>query len=315
MMKKPLIVLTGPTAVGKTALSIALAKQLGCEIISADSMQIYKYMDIGSAKIMPQEMEGVPHYLVDVLKPEEEFHVVRFQQMAKEAMEQIYAHGNIPLLVGGTGFYIQAVTRDIDFTEGEEDRVYRSSLEEIAKTKGPEILHQRLQEIDPPSAASIHANNVKRVIRALEFYHLNGYPISRHNQQESEKESPYNLAYFVLNDERSHLYERIDKRVDLMMKSGLVEEVCRLKAMGYDRSMVSMQGLGYKELLAWMDGEFSLDEAVRILKRDTRHFAKRQITWFKREKDVIWMNKPDYDYDDKKILAEMKQICKERGIY
>ena len=315
MMKKPLIVLTGPTAVGKTALSIALAKQLGCEIISADSMQIYKYMDIGSAKIMPQEMEGVPHYLVDVLKPEEEFHVVRFQQMAKEAMEQIYAHGNIPLLVGGTGFYIQAVTRDIDFTEGEEDRVYRSSLEEIAKTKGPEILHQRLQEIDPPSAASIHANNVKRVIRALEFYHLNGYPISRHNQQESEKESPYNLAYFVLNDERNHLYERIDKRVDLMMKSGLVEEVCRLKAMGYDRSMVSMQGLGYKELLAWMDGEFSLDEAVRILKRDTRHFAKRQITWFKREKDVIWMNKPDYDYDDKKILAEMKQICKERGIY
>lgn len=315
MMKKPLIVLTGPTAVGKTALSIALAKQLGCEIISADSMQIYKYMDIGSAKIMPQEMEGVPHYLVDVLKPEEEFHVVRFQQMAKEAMEQIYAHGNIPLLVGGTGFYIQAVTRDIDFTEGEEDRVYRSSLEEIAKTKGPEILHQRLQEIDPPSAASIHANNVKRVIRALEFYHLNGYPISRHNQQESEKESPYNLAYFVLNDERSYLYERIDKRVDLMMESGLVEEVCRLKAMGYDRSMVSMQGLGYKELLAWMDGEFSLDEAVRILKRDTRHFAKRQITWFKREKDVIWMNKPDYDYDDKKILAEMKQICKERGIY
>ena len=315
MMKKPLIVLTGPTAVGKTALSIALAKQLGCEIISADSMQIYKYMDIGSAKIMPQEMEGVPHYLVDVLKPEEEFHVVRFQQMAKEAMEQIYAHGNIPLLVGGTGFYIQAVTRDIDFTEGEEDRVYRSSLEEIAKTKGPEILHQRLQEIDPPSAASIHANNVKRVIRALEFYHLNGYPISRHNQQESEKESPYNLAYFVLNDERSHLYERIDKRVDLMMESGLVEEVCRLKAMGYDRSMVSMQGLGYKELLAWLDGEFSLDEAVRILKRDTRHFAKRQITWFKREKDVIWMNKPDYDYDDKKILAEMKQICKERGIY
>ena len=315
MMKKPLIVLTGPTAVGKTALSIALAKQLGCEIISADSMQIYKYMDIGSAKIMPQEMEGVPHYLVDVLKPEEEFHVVRFQQMVKEAMEQIYAHGNIPLLVGGTGFYIQAVTRDIDFTEGEEDRVYRSSLEEIAKTKGPEILHQRLQEIDPPSAVSIHANNVKRVIRALEFYHLNGYPISRHNQQESEKESPYNLAYFVLNDERSHLYERIDKRVDLMMESGLVEEVCRLKAMGYDRSMVSMQGLGYKELLAWMDGEFSLDEAVRILKRDTRHFAKRQITWFKREKDVIWMNKPDYDYDDKKILAEMKQICKERGIY
>lgn len=314
MMKKPLIVLTGPTAVGKTALSIALAKQLGCEIISADSMQVYKYMDIGSAKITPQEMDGVPHYLVDVLKPEEEFHVVRFQQMAKEAMEKIYAHGNIPLLVGGTGFYIQAVTRDIDFTEGEEDRQYRSSLEQIAKTKGPEALHQMLQEIDSPSAALIHANNIKRVIRALEFYHLNGYPISRHNQLESEKESPYNLAYFVLNDERSHLYERIDRRVDRMMEAGLVDEVRRLREMGYDRSMVSMQGLGYKELLAWMDGEYSLDEAVRILKRDTRHFAKRQITWFKREKDVIWMNKPDYDYDDKKILEDMKQICQERGI-
>ena len=183
MMKKPLIVLTGPTAVGKTALSIALAKQVGCEIISADSMQVYKYMDIGSAKIMPEEMEGVPHYLVDVLKPEEEFHVVRFQQMAKEAMKKIYAHGKIPLLVGGTGFYIQAVTRDIDFTEGEEDREYRSRLEEIARNQGAETLHQMLLEIDPHSAASIHANNVKRVIRALEFYHLNGYPISRHNQQ------------------------------------------------------------------------------------------------------------------------------------
>ena len=315
MMKKPLIVLTGPTAVGKTALSIALAKQVGCEIISADSMQVYKYMDIGSAKIMPQEMQGVEHYLVDVLKPEEEFHVVRFQQMAKEAMENIYAHGKIPLLVGGTGFYIQAVTRDIDFTEGEEDREYRSSLEQLAQSQGSDTLHKMLQEIDPPSAASIHANNIKRVIRALEFYHLNGYPISKHNQQESEKESPYNLAYFVLNDERSCLYERIDKRVDLMMEAGLVEEVRRLRKMGYNRNMVSMQGLGYKELLAWMDGEYSLEEAVRILKRDTRHFAKRQITWFKREKDVIWMNKPDYGYDDKKILADMEKICKERRIY
>ena len=315
MMKKPLIVLTGPTAVGKTALSIALAKQVGCEIISADSMQVYKYMDIGSAKIMPQEMQGVEHYLVDVLKPEEEFHVVRFQQMAKEAMENIYAHGKIPLLVGGTGFYIQAVTRDIDFTEGEEDREYRSSLEQLAQSQGSDTLHKMLQEIDPPSAASIHANNMKRVIRALEFYHLNGYPISKHNQQESEKESPYNLAYFVLNDERSRLYERIDKRVDLMMEAGLVEEVRRLRKMGYNRNMVSMQGLGYKELLAWMDGEYSLEEAVRILKRDTRHFAKRQITWFKREKDVIWMNKPDYGYDDKKILADMEKICKERRIY
>lgn len=313
-MKKPLIVLTGPTAVGKTALSIALAQKAGCEIISADSMQVYKYMDIGSAKISSAEMQGVHHYLVDELEPSEEFHVVRFQQMAQAAMEKIYAKGKIPLLVGGTGFYIQAITRDIDFTEGSEDTSYRNELEAVADQKGAEYLHSLLQEIDPISAEQIHANNIKRVIRALEFYRENGFPISEHNKRESQKESPFNLAYFVLNDERSHLYERIDQRVDKMLDSGLINEVRGLRERGYDRSLVSMQGLGYKELLAWMDGEYSLEEAVRILKRDTRHFAKRQITWFKREKDVIWMNKPDYDYDEEKVLDDMLKICKERGI-
>lgn len=313
-MKKPLIVLTGPTAVGKTALSIALAQKAGCEIISADSMQVYKYMDIGSAKISSAEMQGVHHYLVDELEPSEEFHVVRFQQMAQAAMEEIYAKGKIPLLVGGTGFYIQAITRDIDFTEGSEDTSYRNELETAAEQKGAEYLHSLLQEIDPISAEQIHANNIKRVIRALEFYRENGFPISEHNKRESQKESPFNLAYFVLNDERSHLYERIDQRVDKMLDSGLIDEVRGLRERGYDRSLVSMQGLGYKELLAWMDGEYSLEEAVRILKRDTRHFAKRQITWFKREKDVIWMNKQDYDYDEEKVLDDMLKICKERGI-
>lgn len=313
-MKKPLIVLTGPTAVGKTALSIALAKKAGCDIISADSMQVYKYMDIGSAKVTREEMCQIRHYLVDELEPDEEFHVVRFQQMAKAALEDIYSRGRVPLLVGGTGFYIQAVTRDIDFTEGSEDTAYRAELEALAAQKGDVYLHELLRQADPVSAEQIHANNRKRVIRALEFYRENGFPISQHNEQERQKESPYNLAYFVLNDERSRLYERIDARVDKMLEDGLIDEVKRLREKGYPRSLVSMQGLGYKELLAWMDGEYSLEEAVRILKRDTRHFAKRQITWFKREKDVIWLNKNDYGYDERKILDDMLKICKERGI-
>ncbi|MDC7287966.1 tRNA (adenosine(37)-N6)-dimethylallyltransferase MiaA [Blautia schinkii] len=313
-MKRPLIVLTGPTAVGKTKLSISLAKAVDGEIISADSMQVYKYMDIGSAKIRPDEMQGVPHYLVDVLNPDEEFHIVRFQQMAKDAMEQIYAKGKIPILVGGTGFYIQAVTRDIDFTEAEQENGYRKELEALAVEKGNEYLHHMLFEVDPVSAEEIHANNVKRVIRALEFYHQNKLPISSHNQKERERQSPYNLAYFVLNAPRELLYQRIDERVDEMLKDGLLDEVRNLREMGYHRGMVSMQGLGYKEILAYLDGEYPLDEAIRVLKRDTRHFAKRQLTWFRREAEVTWVDKDAFDYDDEKILAYMLSVCHEKEI-
>ena len=313
-MKKPLIVLTGPTAVGKTKLSIALAKAVNGEIISADSMQVYKYMDIGSAKIREEEMQGIRHYLVDELLPEEEFHIVRFQQMAKAAMEEIYAKGKIPILVGGTGFYIQAVTRDIDFTEAEQDDGYRKELEALASEKGNEYLHRMLEEVDPKSAEEIHANNVKRVIRALEFYHQNHTPISSHNQEQKEHTSPYNLAYFVLNAPRELLYERIDKRVDEMLEEGLVDEVRRLKEMGYHKGMVSMQGLGYKEILSYLEGEYPLEEAVRILKRDTRHFAKRQLTWFRREPEVIWVNKDEFDYDEPKALEYMLNICREKEI-
>lgn len=313
-MKKPLIVLTGPTAVGKTKLSISLAKAVGGEIISADSMQVYKYMDIGSAKIRQEEMEGVPHYLVDVLEPEEEFHIVRFQQMAKDAMKKIYAHGHIPILVGGTGFYIQAITRDIDFTEAVQEDGYRKGLEALAAEKGNEFLHQMLKQVDAKSAEEIHANNVKRVIRALEFYHQNGTPISSHNEEQKERTSPYNLAYFVLNAPRELLYERIDRRVDEMMESGLVKEVENLKARGCKRGMVSMQGLGYKEILDFLDGEYLLDEAVRILKRDTRHFAKRQLTWFRREPSVTWVNKDEFEYDDEKLLEYMLECCRKKGI-
>lgn len=303
--KKPLIILTGPTAVGKTALSVKLAKVINGSIISADSMQVYRGMDIGSAKVTKEEMGGIKHYLIDVLEPDEEFHVVRFQQMAKEAMAEIYQEGKIPILTGGTGFYIQSVLYDIDFTSQQEDIAYRERLEQLAKEQGNEALHAMLQEVDPVSAEKIHANNVKRVIRALEFYEKTGMPISEHNEKEAAKESPYTFCYFVLNDDRQRLYDRIELRIDQMLEQGLVDEVRKLKEKGYHKEMVSMQGLGYKEILAWLDGEISYEEAVYILKRDTRHFAKRQLTWFRREKDVIWVDKDKFNYDDDSILSFM----------
>ena len=311
-MKKPLIILTGPTAVGKTKASIGLAKALNGEIISADSMQVYKYMDIGSAKIQPEEMDGIKHYLIDELEPDEEFHVVRFQQMAKQAMEEIYAQNKIPIVVGGTGFYIQALLYDIDFTDGNEDTDYRQEVEALAAKEGAEALHALLQEVDPESANVIHANNVKRVIRALEFYKQTGERISEHNEQERQKESPYDFCYFVLNDQRARLYDRINLRIDQMLETGLIEEVQALKDKGYTKDMVSMQGLGYKEILDYLNGVCTLEEAIYILKRDTRHFAKRQLTWFRRERDVIWVDKDRYDYNDETILKVMLQHIKER---
>lgn len=313
-MKRPLIVLTGPTAVGKTKLSIGLAKAVGGEIISADSMQVYKSMDIGSAKIRPSEMEGVPHYLIDVLEPDEEFHIVKFQKMAKDAMEKIYANGHIPILVGGTGFYIQAIVKDIDFTENEENTEIRAKWEAYAKNFGAERLHEELRKVDEKSAEAIPAANIKRVVRALEFYELSGKRISEHNEEQKAKESPYNFAYFVLNDHRELLYERIEKRIDEMLKEGLVDEVRGLKKRGFTREMVSMQGLGYKEILDYLDGRLTLEEAVSVLKRDTRHFAKRQLTWFRREPVVTWVPKYEYDYDNEKILAAMLAVLKNKGI-
>lgn len=313
-MKRPMIILAGPTAVGKTAASIRLAKAVGGEIISADSMQVYRHMDIGSAKIRPEEMEGVPHHLVDVLEPEEDFNVVRFQQMAKAATEEIYARGRIPIAAGGTGFYIQALLYDIDFTENDGDSSFRRELEKTAEEKGGEYLHALLQEADPEAALQIHPHNIKRMIRALEFNHQTGGKISEHNEREREKESPYQYAYFVLTDERSRLYDRIDRRVDLMMEEGLLDEVRFLKERGVRRDSTAMQGLGYKELYACLDGEYPLEEAVRIIKRDTRHFAKRQLTWFKRERDVIWADKSVIGQDDDAVIDFMLKELKNRGI-
>lgn len=314
MEKKPLVILTGPTAVGKTKLSIALAKAIDGEIISADSMQVYQHMDIGSAKIKPEEMQGIQHYLVDILPPTEEFNVVMFQKFAKEAMEQIYAKRKIPILVGGTGFYIQSVLYDIDFTQNDADTSLREELESLAAIKGAEYLHEMLQKIDPQSARDIHANNVKRVIRAIEYYKQTGQKISEHNETEREKEAAYNSVYFVLNNDREILYKNIDKRVDIMLEEGLVEEVKKLLLMGCDRESTAMQGLGYKEIIDYLQGKNTLEEAVYLIKRDTRHFAKRQLTWFRREKDVIWVDKDKFANDDEKMLQYMIEICNERKV-
>ena len=313
-MKRPLIILTGPTAVGKTELSVSLAKMIKGAVISADSMQVYRHMDIGSAKIKQEEMQGIPHYLVDILEPEEEFHVVRFQEYARAALEKIYEQGEIPIVAGGTGFYIQALLYGIDFTEQPEDKAYRKELEQIAERQGPGKLHEMLKRVDERSAETIHENNRKRVIRALEFHHLTGKKISEHNEQERMRSSPYQFAYFVLNDDRSRLYERIEKRVERMMEEGLLEEVIRLREMGCKKGMVSMQGLGYKEILEYLEGDCTLEEAVYRIKRDTRHFAKRQLTWFRREREVVWIPKQDFGYDNSRILAYMQKILKEKEI-
>jgi len=313
MDKKPLIILTGPTSVGKTSLSLALAKAVNGEIISADSMQVYRYMDIGTAKIMKEEMQGVPHYLIDEFEPDEDFNVVRFQQLTKQYMKQIYERNKIPILVGGTGFYIQAVLNDIDFTENDTDTTYRKELEQLLEEKGAEYLHEQLVALDPESALAIHQNNSKRVIRALEFIKLTGDKISDHNENQKKKESPYNFCYFVLNKDRAKLYETINKRVDIMMKDGLLEEVKRLASKGYSRDLVSMQGLGYKEILAYLEGEYTLEEAVDILKRDTRHFAKRQLTWFRREREVLWVDKDQYPSEEK-LLEHLLEVLREHAI-
>ncbi len=313
MSLRPLIILTGPTAVGKTDLSITLARAIGGEIISADSMQVYRNMDIGTAKILPTEMKGIPHYLIDVLDPSEDFNVVLFQKMAKEALETIYMKGKIPIVVGGTGFYIQALLYDIDFEENSGESEIRKQLEQTLKEKGSEYLHAELKRIDPDSAKAIHANNSKRVIRAIEYYKQTGELISKHNEEQKIRPSAYNSAYFVLTNERQVLYERINARIDQMLKEGLLEEVKSLKDAGYTRDLVSMQGLGYKELLAYLDGEISLEEAIYILKRDTRHFAKRQLTWFKRERDVIIIEK-DKLTDTKEQLDAILKVLKNRNI-
>lgn len=309
-MNKPLIIIAGPTACGKTSVSVKLAKLIDGEIISADSMQVYKYMDIGTAKITTEETEGIPHYMINELYPDEEFSVAVFQQKAKNYIEKIYAKGKIPILVGGTGFYINALIYNNDFSE-EQDTKERVELQKIYNEKGKDYIFNMLKTVDPESAEKIHPNNIKKVIRALEFYKQTGKKISQHNIEEKQREAFYDVSFFVLNMDRNLLYNRINQRIDIMLKNGLLKEVSSLLEK-YSPELVSMQGLGYKEFIPYFNNQCSLDDAIEILKRDTRHFAKRQLTWFKHQCHGIWINVDQFENSQKtaeyinKIILEKK---------
>lgn len=293
--KTPLLIIAGPTATGKSAAAAELALRMNGAVISADSVQVYRGMDIGSAKVTSEEMRGVPHYLIDCADPSESWNVVRFQKEAREAAHRIASQGKLPILCGGTGFYIQALLYDIDFTQMEENTPLRADLAAIARDQGPEALHAMLREKDPASAKAIHPNNVKRVIRALEFVTESGGSIAAHNSEQRRRQSAYRSVYLVLTMDRAKLYERIDRRVDIMMEQGLLEEVRRLRDMGIPRDSTAMQGIGYRQIYSYLEGDHSLEEAVRLIKRDTRHFAKRQLTWFRREQDVIWIDLDQFE--------------------
>lgn len=304
MQKRPLIILTGPTAAGKTALSIGLAEALNGEIISADSMQVYRHMDIGTAKIKPGQMKGIRHYLIDELDPCEEFSAAVFKERCQRYMEEIYSRGKVPILAGGTGFYIQSVLYSVDFSATEADSSYREELAAFAERMGNGALHERLAVVDREAAEAIHPNNVKRVIRALEYYKQTGRKISEHNEEQRKKESDYKFRYYVLSLPREILYERINRRVDLMKEEGLTQEVQGLLKMGCTREMVSMQGLGYKEIIDALEGRDTLEHAYERIKQETRHFAKRQFTWFRRERDVTWLHKELFSGEE-----ELLQYC------
>ncbi len=308
-MKQPLIIIAGPTAVGKTALSVALAKRIGGEIVSADSMQVYRGMDIGTAKVTKEETCGVPHHLIDVLDPKDPFNVMTFRSMVKDAVRGIASRGNVPVLVGGTGFYIQSVLYDVQFEEDASSEELRKELEQEADVLGAEKMHERLRALDPDAAEAIHPNNIKRVVRALEYCLSTGRKISVHNREQRERTSPYSFLFYVLTMDRAALYQRIDLRVDQMMEQGLLAEVKRLRDEGVTSDMVSMQGLGYRQIFDYLEGIATLDEAVERIKRETRHFAKRQLTWFRREPDARWINVSEYGGDRKKILELMTEEC------
>lgn len=303
-MRNDLLIIAGPTAIGKTEISINLAKKLNGEIISTDSMQIYKYMNIGSAKISYNEMEGVPHYLIDFLEPSEEFSVSDFKSLATEKIKDIQSRGKLPILAGGTGLYIDSIICDMNFTESEKDDEYRQYLWELAEEKGNEYIHEMLKSIDIESYNSIHYNNRKRVIRALEVYKLTNKPFSSFKAKNNIYKTSYNIYYYVLNMKREVLYERINKRVDIMMDKGLVDEVKKLKDMGLHSEMQSMKGIGYKEIMYYLNGKISLEESVEIIKQGSRNYAKRQLTWFRKDPRAIFINKEDFK-DDNEIVEKI----------
>ena len=307
-MKQKLLVLGGPTAVGKTELSIRLAEKLNGEIISADSMQIYKYMDIGSAKVTEEEMRGIKHHLIDVIEPDVPFSVADFKEYGDKALKDIISRGKFPIIAGGTGLYINSLTCNMTFTEAEKDEEYRLELEKLADENGNEYIHDMLKNIDPISYKEIHFNNRKRVIRALEVYKLTGKPFSSYNAGEDFYKSDYDVHYYVLTMDREKLYNRINKRVDIMLENGLLEECIKLKNMGYTSDMQSMQGIGYKEILYYLEDKISLEEAVNMIKQGSRNYAKRQLTWFRRDKRCIFLDKDILSDDEiiNKIITDLK---------
>lgn len=311
--KPRVILLGGPTACGKTALSVQLARQLGAEIISADSMQVYKGLTVGTAQVTAEEMGGVVHHLVNFLDPEVPYSAADFVEQADACIRDIHARGKLALVVGGTGLYLSSLLDGRRYSLTPEDDGLRQSLCARLEAEGEQALYEELRQRDPQAAEAVHPHNHKRLIRALELSISTGQTLAQRNAASLPQEKPYNSLLFCLSDpDRARLYERIDRRVDRMVEQGLVEEVRWLKEHGYDRSLVSMQGLGYKELFPYLDGTCSLEEAVEIIKRDTRHFAKRQITWFKREPDVIWLNQQEFGYDKEKILKRMLELWEER---
>lgn len=311
---KDLIIIAGPTAVGKTSISIKLANRLNGEIISADSMQIYKYMDIGSAKVTKEEMEGIPHHLIDIIDPKINYSAAQFKKDAERYINDIVSRGRVPLLVGGTGLYINSLIYNYSFTEAVKDESFRKELENLAREKGKEYVHELLKEVDNDSYNRLYPNDLKRVIRALEVHKLTGKTIGEFNNNENLFDIPYNLYYFVLSMDRSILYERINKRVDIMLENGLINEVIKLKEIGYTSDMQSMKGIGYKEILFYLEGKISLTEAVDMIKQGSRNYAKRQLTWFRKDNRVIWINKESFKNEDEILEYILKHIQIKKNI-
>ena len=290
---KDLIVITGPTASGKTAMSVELAKILGAEIVNADSMQIYKYMDIGTAKPDMEERQGIPHHLIDIAEPDEQFSVARYCECAKEAIDAVHAKGKPVVMVGGTGLYVDSLVNNIQFSEIDADDEYRAKMDALADEKGNEYLYNMLCEIDPVSGAKISVSDRKRIIRALEVYHLTGKTITWHNEQSRSVPSPYNTTMFAIDVDREVLYDKINRRVDIMMEKGLLNEVKNIINMGIKRDFTSMQAIGYKEMAEYLDGEITLDEAIDKIKQGSRRYAKRQLTWYRRNEKINWVKNID----------------------
>lgn len=312
-MNKNVIVIVGPTASGKTDTSINIAQEINAEIISADSMQIYKYMDIGTAKPTKQEMRGIKHYLIDEVCPDEEFSVANYYTYANKYIDNVFEKGKIPIVVGGTGLYIKALTENMNFTQTICDWDFRNRMKADVRKKGNEYLHEKLKQVDAEAASKIHSNDVKRVIRALEVYEYTNIPISVHQKMTLGKVSDKSYLLLGLTMDRDKLYDRINKRVDKMINMGLIEEVCSLLKMGYRPELISMQGLGYKEVVWYLQGKLNFEEMINILKRNTRRYAKRQYTWFNSNKDIIWIDMADAENRDG-MIKKVKQYLAINGI-